>query len=180
MIGSLKRGSQGKGQRMDLNLTSLTCRWLAASVILRFNLTVTEYCSGHVGNSLRGPSHWPCSFRRNLCLTPVVVQLSPVPISFRQWIQLDQCWGHVTAVVSLFLVSHIWSHSCWDTQQYTISYIITQCHNSLWSLPIHDLIKDFCRMYFQWKSSALYLPSTATLSALWGCNSGTEVIWIKC
>lgn len=81
-MGSVKRGSRGKGQRMDLNLTSLTCRWLAASVIARFNLTVTECCRDCIGdNSCRRSCHLSY-FRVNLRLMPVMAPLSPVLFFF--------------------------------------------------------------------------------------------------
>lgn len=48
MIGSLKGGSKGKGQLMDLNLTSLTHHILVESVIHRFNLAVIEHWGDYI------------------------------------------------------------------------------------------------------------------------------------
>lgn len=96
-MGSAKRGSRGKGQRMDLNLTSLTCRWLAASVIARFNLTVTECCGDCIGdNSCRRSCH-PCYFRGNLCLMSIMAPLSPVLFFFfrKAGNTGEWCWADI-------------------------------------------------------------------------------------
>lgn len=155
MIGSVKRGSQGKGQRMDLNLTSLTCCWLAASVILRFNLTVIEYCRDRIGNYPHAPSRRPCSFRWSLCQTPVMAQLSLVPIWFRQWMQSELTECHIPEVAPS--VSHIslpievtvtQTATPKNIAYHIFRYIETKIHNSLFVSLLNESGQHFCFQVF--------------------------------
>lgn len=115
-MGSMKRGSRGKGQRMDLNLTSLTCHWLAASVIARFNLTVTECCGDCFGDNSCRRSCRLCYFRGNLRLMPVMAPLSPVLFFYKGgehwWVVLGRhsYTGSGVTVTQAAPLKYTWVH----------------------------------------------------------------------
>lgn len=133
-MGSVKRGSGGKGQRMDLNLTPLTCRWVAASVIPGFNLAVIEYCGDCIGDSYSRRSRRLCYFGGNLCMMPNMAPLSLVLFFFLSSIYVGRgILGHIPTLAELQWLRQPHTWNCLFFLYHSLSYSCPGYNRMFWA-----------------------------------------------